>query len=151
MEQYESGGGENGGLSREAGNGCQAVRESQRLPLTFAEAETHNPFALLVELHDHAMALRVEEKPAGFHLTELALSAAVVAWWSRWMPVAMHRAFVAGAGLDDVAAATGCSEAEAYERRNAWASTQSGLVIGGRVGVDAGEVAGIRGRWGPTE
>src|SRR2546430_2181595 len=65
-----------------------------RPPLTFAEAEQRNPFALLGELRDHAMALRVDEKPAEFHLTELALAAAVVAWWTRWQPIAMHRALV---------------------------------------------------------
>src|SRR5947207_11811235 len=73
----------------------QAETPGQRPPVTFAEAEAHNPFALLAELHDHAMALRIHEKPPDFHLTELALSAAVVAWWSRWQPIAMHRALLA--------------------------------------------------------
>ncbi len=125
---------------------AEAHGPAQRPPVTFTEAEAHNPFSLLAELHDHAMALRLHEKPPEFHLTELALSAAVVAWWSRWQPIAMHRALAAGASLAEVAAATGTTEAEAYQRWNEWAEQQAQLVVGGRVGVDAHEVAGIRDR-----
>src|SRR6266508_3044268 len=120
----------------------------QRPPVTFIEAEAHNPFALLTELRDHAMALRIHEKPAAFHLTELALSAAVVAWWSRWQPVAMHRAFVAGASLAEVAAAAGITEDEVYGRWSEWAERQTQLVIGGRVAVEPDEVEAIWERFG---
>ena len=118
----------------------------QRPPVTFTEAEAHNPFALLTELRDHAMALGLGEKPASFHLTELALSAAVVAWWSRWQPISMHRAFVAGASLAEVAAAVGTTEDEVYRRWAAWAEHQTQLIIGGRVAVEPDEVAAIRAR-----
>ncbi len=126
----------------------QAEAPHQRPLVTFTEAAAHNPFSLLTELHDQAMALRLHEKPSTFHLTELALSAAVVAWWSRWQPIAMHRALVAGASLSEVAAAAGTSEAETYQRWNEWGEQQSRLVIAGRVGVDAAEVAEIRARYG---
>ncbi len=129
----------------------QAPTVDRRPPVTFAEAEAHNPFALLTELHDHAMALRLQEKPPTFHLTELALSAAVVAWWTRWQPIAMHRAFVAGASLGEVAAAVGTTESEAYERWNSWAERQAHLVIGGRRGVEAEEAEGIRVRIGTPD
>ena len=129
----------------------QAEAPGQRPPVTFAEAEAHNPFALLTELHDHAMALRLHEKPPEFHLTELALSAAVVAWWSRWQPLVMHRAFVAGASLAEVAAAAGVDEAEAYARWSGWASRQAAIFINDRPGVDPTEVAAIRSRFGPPE
>lgn len=119
-------------------------------PLTFAEAEAHNPFALLTELRDHAMALRLDEKPATFHLTELALSSAVVAWWRRWQPIAMHRAFVAGASLGEVATAVGTSETEAYARWHGWAERQASLAVGDRPGVEAEEVAAVRARLGDT-
>src|SRR3989440_4419800 len=124
----------------------QAEVPGQRPPVTFTEAEAHNPFALLTELHDHAMALRLHEKPPTFHLTELALSAAVVAWWSRWQPIAMHRAFLAGANLADVAAAVGTTEVEAYQCWEHWAETQSKLEIHGRAGVEPNEIAKIRER-----
>lgn len=121
-----------------------------RPPLTFAEAEQRNPFALLGELRDHAMALRVDEKPAEFHLTELALAAAVVAWWTRWQPIAMHRALVAGASLGEVARAAGVEEGEAYRRWNEWAARQSRSVVAGQVGVYPAEVAEVRSRMSPT-
>ncbi|MFF5234682.1 hypothetical protein [Dactylosporangium sp. NPDC000521] len=122
----------------------RAEAPAQHLPVTFEEAEAHNPFALLGELRDHAMALRLDEKPAGFHLTELALSAAVVAWWSRWQPIAMHRAFRAGASLAEVAAAAGTTEAEAYDRWSRWAARQTQLTIAGRPSVEPDEVTSIR-------
>lgn len=128
----------------------RAEAPAQRSPLTFEEAEAHNPFALLGELRDHAMALRIDEKPPEFHLTELALSAAVVAWWSRWQPIAMHRAFVAGANLAEVAAATGVDESEAYERWSRWAQRQSTLRTDtGRLGIDLAELAEVRARIEP--
>src|SRR2546430_6194092 len=96
-----------------------------RPPLTFAEAEQRNPFALLGELRDHAMALRVDEKPAEFHLTELALAAAVVAWWTRWQPIAMHRALVAGARLGGVARAAGVAEGAGDWGWNQWTARPS--------------------------
>ena len=43
----------------------------ERPPVTFAEAEAHNAYTLL---------------------TELALSAAVVAWWFCWQAIMVHRA-----------------------------------------------------------
>ncbi len=124
----------------------QAEAPGQRPPVTFTEAEAHNPFALLTELRDHAMALRLEEKPPTFHLTELALSAAVVAWWSRWQPIAMHRALLAGTSLSEVAAAIGATEAEAYGRWSEWADRQAQLVIAERPGIEPDEVATIRAR-----
>lgn len=111
--------------------------------MTFAEAEAHNPYAVLVELHDHALS-RTAEAPATFHLTELALSATAVAWWSRWQPISMHRAFVAGADLADVAKAIGTTEADAYRRWSEWADVQAELIIAGRRGVDPTEVAAVR-------
>jgi hypothetical protein len=116
-------------------------------PLTFAEAEQHNPFASLIELHDHAMALDVEGKRPDnprHHLAELALSAAVVAWWSRWQPISIHRAFVAGASLADVAAAIGSTEADAYDRWSRWADTQTKLIVAGHPSVEPSAVTAIR-------
>ncbi|HSW66076.1 MAG TPA: hypothetical protein VLI54_02980 [Bacillota bacterium] len=124
-----------------------AEAAASRPPLTFEEAEAHSPFALLGELRDHATSLRIERDSAGFHLTELALSAAVVAWWSRWQPLTMHRAFLAGASLADVAAATGSDEAGAYARWSAWAESQAQLVIGGRAAMAPDELAAIRARF----
>ncbi len=136
--------GEQGNDGGEVGRGLAADRPPA--PVTFEEAEAINPFDLLTDLHDHAMALRLDGKPPTFHLTELALSAAVVAWWSRWQPISMHRAFLAGASLGEVAAAAGATETEVYGRWSDWAERQSNTVIARRAGVDANELAAIRGR-----
>lgn len=120
-------------------------------PVTFAEAEQHNPFTLLAELHNHALTFDAGgRRPQGsaHHLAELALSAAVVSWWSRWQPISMHRAFLASASLAEVAAAAGATEAEAYERWSRWAEAQSGLHLGGKLGVDVAEADAIRARIG---
>jgi hypothetical protein len=61
----------------------------------------------------------------------------------------MHRAFVAGASLSEVAAAAGVDEAKAYRRWDEWAERQASVVIAGRTGVDPGETAEIRKRLGP--
>lgn len=118
-------------------------------PVTFAEAEQHNAYTLLVELHDHTLTFDAEgrrpEDPR-HHLAELALSAAVVSWWSRWQPISMHRAFLSGASLSEVAAATGTTEAEAYEHWERWADGQAQLAIAGRRGVEPDEVDIIRAR-----
>lgn len=126
-------------------------RSADEPPLTFADAERHNAYTLLTELHDHALTIDgAGRRPSdpNHHLTELALSAVVVAWWSRWQPISMHRAFLASASLAEVAAAVGTTETEAYERWYAWADAQSRLVIGGRVGVEPDEVSTIRSRLG---
>lgn len=118
-------------------------------PVTFTEAERHNPFTLLAELHDHGLTFDAESrrpKDPRHHLAELALSAAVVSWWSRWQPISMHRAFLTGASLAEVAAAAGTTEAEAYERWERWAEAQTQLVIAGRRGVEPDEVDAIRAR-----
>lgn len=120
-----------------------------RPPVTFAEAEQHNAFTLLAELHHHALTFDAEHgrpQDASHHLAELALSSAVVSWWSRWQPISMHRAFLAGASLTEVAAAAGASETEAYEHWSRWAEAQAGLHLGSKLGVDPAEADAIRTR-----
>jgi hypothetical protein len=129
-------------------NAATQADHGPRTYLTFAEAESHNAYGLLTELYEHTMTDDLQGQPPEYHLTELSLMAAVVAWWSRWQPITMHRALVAGAGLADVAIAAGTTEAEAYHRWSAWADVQSKLVIAGRTGVDAADVAAIRARVG---
>jgi hypothetical protein len=100
-------------------------------PTRFADAEQVNPFHLLTALHNHALACSAGPGPDSA-LAELALAAAVAAWWSRWQPTTIHAAFQAGASVADVAAATGLDEAEVVRRWSRWTDVQSRLVIGGR-------------------
>lgn len=114
--------------------------------VTFADAEQRNAYALLVELYDHAMS---PDDDAQHHLTELALSAAVVSWWSHWQPNTMHRAFLAGASLADVAAAAGGTEDDVYDRWSTWVAAQVQLWVRHGLGVHPAQADAVRARIRP--
>ncbi|WP_431874292.1 hypothetical protein [Micromonospora marina] len=114
-------------------------------PVRFSDGEKINPFQVLIELHDHALrqssgSSRTEA------LTELALAAAVVSWWSRWQPITIHWALRCGADLADVAEATGLDPGEVVRCWERWTDVQNRLDIGGRPAVDPVEVRTIRAR-----
>jgi hypothetical protein len=122
-----------------------------RPPLTFEEAQSHNGYRLLMELHDHAVmgiGGHSEDSPE-HHLTELALSAAAIHRWGSWQPLSMHRAFAAGANLAEVAAAAGTTEADVYRRWATWAGIQSQLRVGERPCLDPEVVAAVSRRLNP--
>ncbi|MET7950025.1 hypothetical protein [Micromonospora sp. NPDC005324] len=116
-------------------------------PVRFADAEEINPFQLLLDLHDHAVA-RAPENGLGGVLAELALSAAMVSRWSRWQPSTIHSALRAGADLTDIANATGLAASDVVRRWRRWADVQTRLDIGGRPSVDPAEVLAIERRLG---
>ncbi|MFF0150620.1 hypothetical protein [Micromonospora sp. NPDC005203] len=117
-------------------------------PMRFTDAEKINPFQLLVDLHDHAVA-RTPESGRVAALTELALSAAVVSWWTRWQPSMIHAALQAGADLTDIAKATGLDAGEVVDRWRRWVDVQTRLDIGGCPSVDPVEVHAIERRLEP--
>ncbi|MET8251865.1 hypothetical protein [Micromonospora sp. NPDC005197] len=121
---------------------------SSKPPVRFTDAEEINPFQLLLDLHDHAVA-RTPESGRVAVLTELALSAAVVSWWTRWQPSTIHSALRAGADLTDIAKATGLDAGEVVDRWRRWVNVQTRLDIGGRPSVDPVEVRAIEGRLEP--
>jgi hypothetical protein len=116
-------------------------------PVRFADAEEINPFQLLLDLHDHALA-RSPESGVDDVLAELALSAAMVSWWTRWQPSTIHTALRAGADLTDIAKATGLDASDVVRRWRRWADVQTRLDIGGRPSVDPVEVRAIERRLG---
>ncbi|MGY4680339.1 hypothetical protein ACWIGG_01050 [Micromonospora aurantiaca (nom. illeg.)] len=116
-------------------------------PVRFADAEEINPFQLLLDLHGHAVA-RTPGPGLDDVLTELALSAAVVSWWTRWQPLMIHTALQAGAGLTDIAKATGLDASDVLRRWRRWADVQTRLDIGGRPSTDPIEVRAIERRLG---
>jgi hypothetical protein len=116
-------------------------------PTTFAEAEQRNAYTLLHELYDHGVTADIEGERRNdprHHLTGLALSSAVVAWWSRWQPIMMHRALKAGASLADVAAAAGVPETEVNERWSTWAEQQTQVMVGDWRSLDPAEAETVR-------
>jgi hypothetical protein len=114
----------------------------------FADAKEINPFKLLLDLHDHAV-VRTAESGRDDALTELALSAAVVSWWTRWQPSMIHAALRARADLTDIAEATGLDASDVVRRWRRWADVQTLLDIGGRPSVEPAEVRAIERRMGP--
>lgn len=100
-------------------------------PVRFADAKEINPFQLLLDLHDHAVA-RTPESGLDDVLAELALSAAVVSWWTRWQPSTIRTALRAGADLTDITKATGFDTADVVGRWQRWADVQTRLDISGR-------------------
>ncbi|NJP32861.1 hypothetical protein [Micromonospora thermarum] len=110
--------------------------------MRFVDAEVINPFKLLVDLHDHAVA-RTAARGRNDALAELALSAVVVSWWTRWQPTMIHAALRAGAGLADIAEATGLEVGEVVRRWRRWTDVQTRLDIGGRPALDPTEVRAI--------
>ena len=111
-------------------------------PVRFADAERLNPYQLLLDLHDHALG-RSTDPAQEEVLAELALAAAVVAWWSRWQPLTIHTALRAGSGLADITAATGLDQHEVVRRWRTWTEVQTRLIIGGRPALDAEDVRTI--------
>jgi hypothetical protein len=114
-------------------------------PVRFSDAEKINPFHVLIELHDHALG-RSSGSSRTEALTELALAAAVISWWSRWQPITIHQALRRGAGLADIADATGLDADEVVRRWERWTDVQTRLDIGRRPAVDPIEVRTIRER-----
>ncbi|MET8065831.1 hypothetical protein ACFYON_27295 [Micromonospora sp. NPDC005686] len=117
-------------------------------PVWFTGAEEINPFQLLLDLQEDAAA-RTPESGRVAVLAELALSAAVVSWWTRWQPTMIHTALRARADLTDIAKATGLDAGEVVDRRRRWVDVQTRLDIGGRLPVDPVEVRAIERRLGP--
>ncbi|MGC4895446.1 hypothetical protein [Micromonospora sp. DT31] len=112
-------------------------------PVRFSDAEKINPFQVLIELHDHALR-QSSGSSRDEALTELALTAAVISWWSRWQPITIHQALRRGADLADIAEATGLDPGEVVRRWERWTDVQTRLDIGGRPAVDPIEVRTIR-------
>lgn len=60
-------------------------------------------------------------------LRELAVMSRLADWLLRWQPILIHRAVLAGASAEDVAAAAGCELAEIASRWREWAEGQRRL------------------------
>ncbi len=69
------------------------------------------------------------------HLEELALMTMAAEWLTRWQPISMHRALLAGAMPEQVADAAGTTVRDVYEQWEQWAHEQRGSIVAGRPGV----------------
>ncbi len=64
-------------------------------------------------------------------------------WLTRWQPIAMHRAILAGAAPARLSEAAGMSVRHVFERWQRWAEAQRHLMIGGRPSVSEEEYATV--------
>jgi hypothetical protein len=108
--------------------------EAPERPITFHAAENLGAFQL-AELWADRTAWPINERSAYDELAELACISALARWLTRWQPIAIHGAMLAGAKPEAVAGALGSSLDETYRRWHEWAVRQRNFVIGGKLGI----------------
>ena len=89
-------------------------------PITFRAAEDLGAFEL-AQLWADCTAWNLNERTAYDELAELACMSALAEWLTRWQPIAIHSAVLAGARMEAIAGALGSSLQEAFDRWHDWA------------------------------
>jgi hypothetical protein len=112
--------------------------EAAGRPVTFHAAESLGPFEL-AQLWADRTAWPVDERTAHDELAELACMSALAELLTRWQPVAIHSAMLAGARMEAVAGALGNSLQVAFDRWHEWASPQRDFVADGNPGITQDE------------
>jgi len=103
-------------------------------PITFRAAEDLGAFELAQLWVDRA-AWPLNERTAYDELAELACMSALAKWLTRWQPLAIHGAVLAGAGTEAIAGALGSSLQAAFDRWHEWALRQRDFITGGKPGI----------------
>ena len=60
---------------------------------------------------------------------------ALAKWLTRWQPIAIHSAVLAGARMEAIAGALGNSLQVAFDRWHDWATLQRNFIVGGKPGI----------------
>jgi hypothetical protein len=102
--------------------------EAPKRPITFNAAEDLGAFQL-AELWADRTAWPISERTAYDELAELATMSALAKWLTRWQPIAIHGAVMAGARMDAIAGALGESLQVAFDLWHEWASRQRDFII----------------------
>jgi hypothetical protein len=105
-------------------------------PITFRAAEELGAFEL-AQLWADCTAWNLNERTTYDELAELACMSALAKWLTRWQPIAIHSAVLAGARIEAVAGALGSSPQEAFDCWHEWALSQRDFIIGGKPGITA--------------
>ena len=111
-----------------------ATRNSTERILTRRQADQLRVYEV-VERWLHQEPAFLHEDGPEHHLEELALMTVAAEWLTRWQPISMHRALLAGATPEQVAEAAGTSVRAMYEQWKQWADGQRRSLIAGRPGV----------------
>jgi len=119
----------------------QRRSEPTERPITFNAAENLGAFEL-AELWADRMAWPIE-RTAYDELAELACMSALATWLTRWQPIAIHGALLAGAKPEAVAGALGTSVEVVYERWHEWASRLREFISDGKLGITEDECRAV--------
>jgi hypothetical protein len=120
--------------------------EAPERPITFNAAEDLGAFQL-AELWADRTAWPLSERTAYDELAELVAMSALAKWLTRWQPIAIHSAVLAGARMEAIAGALGNSLQVAFDRWREWASRQRDFIIDGRPGVTEDEYEAVAQRF----
>jgi hypothetical protein len=120
--------------------------EAPERPITFNAAEDLGAFEL-AQLWADRTAWPLSERTAYDELAELATMSALAKWLTRWQPIAIHSAVLAGARMEAIAGALGNSLQVAFDRWHEWASRQRDFIIRGKPGVTEDEYKAVARRF----
>jgi hypothetical protein len=112
--------------------------ETPSRPITFRAAENLGAFEL-AQLWADRTAWPIDERTQYDELSELAVMSALGKWLSRWQPIAIHSAMLAGARPEAIQGALGNSLQVAFDRWHEWALRQRDFVFAGEPGITAEE------------
>ena len=108
--------------------------ETPERPITFNAAEDLGAFEL-AQLWADRTAWPLSDRTAYDELAELAVMSALAKWLTRWQPIAIHSAVLAGARIEAIAGALGNSLQVAFDRWHEWATRQRDFIVGGKPGI----------------
>lgn len=115
-------------------------------PITFRAAEDLGAFEL-AQLWADCTAWNLNERTAYVELAELACMSALAAWLTRWQPIAIHGAVLAGARMEAIAGALGSSLQAAFDRWHEWALRQRDFIGDGKPGITNDEYEAVAQRF----
>jgi hypothetical protein len=111
-------------------------------PITFRAAEDLGAFEL-AQLWADRVAWPLNERTAYDELAELACMTALAEWLTRWQPIAIQSAVLAGARMEAIAGAFGNSLQVAFDRWHEWALRQRDFIVSGKPGITEDEYRAI--------
>jgi hypothetical protein len=120
--------------------------ETPERPITFNAAENLGAFEL-AQLWADRTAWPLTERTAYDELAELATMSALAKWLTRWQPIAIHSAVLAGARMEAIAGALGNSLQVAFDRWHEWASHQREFLTDGKLGINEEEYEAVAQRF----
>jgi hypothetical protein len=120
--------------------------ETPERPIIFNAAEDLGAFEL-AQLWADRTAWPINERTAYDELAELATMSALAKWLTRWQPIAIHSAVLAGARIEAIAGALGDSLQVAFDRWLEWALHQRNFLTDGKLGIAEEEYEAVARRF----